>query len=57
MQYPKNVYLPDGFNLGRPGHIPLYLPGNGGLLYATALMTAGWDGSTGNAPGFARNGK
>jgi hypothetical protein len=38
--------------------LPLYLPGNGGLLYATALMAAGWDGAPrGNAPGFPHNGQ
>lgn len=57
MQGPKNKYLPDGFNQGIPGFLPLYIPGNGGLLYATALMSAGWDGASGSAPGFPKNGK
>jgi hypothetical protein len=57
MQSPKNAYLPDGFNVGMPGLLPLYIPGNGGLLYATAMMAAGWDGSTGKTPGFPKNGK
>jgi hypothetical protein len=57
MQGPRNAYLPDGFNLGQPELLPLYIPGNGGLLYATALMAAGWDGSSGRAPGFPKNGK
>ena len=49
---PKNHYLPNGHNYQRP-NLPLYLPGNGGLLYAVALMANGWKGSpkTG-APGF-----
>lgn len=34
---PKNHYLANGHNYQRP-NLPLYLPGNGGLLYATALM-------------------
>jgi len=34
---PLNEYPPDGYNAG------WYLPGNGGLLWAVALMTAGWD--------------
>ena len=35
-----------------------YLPGNGGLLYAVAMMAAGWDGCpTTNAPGFPRDGR
>lgn len=34
-----------------------YLPGNGGLLYAAAMMAAGWDGcATNHAPGFPQNG-
>jgi len=34
-----------------------YLPGNGGLLYATAMMAAGWDGAPQrNAPGFPNDG-
>lgn len=31
--------------------LPAHLPANGGLLIATALMAAGWDGSA-DAPGF-----
>jgi hypothetical protein len=35
-----------------------YFPANGGLLYATALMAAGWDGAPDrNAPGFPDNGQ
>ncbi len=34
-----------------------YLPGNGGLLYAVAMMAAGWDGGpTNHAPGFPNDG-
>ncbi|RPD65393.1 hypothetical protein L226DRAFT_531023 [Lentinus tigrinus ALCF2SS1-7] len=29
-----------------------YFPGSGALLYAVAMMAAGWDGSSGTAPGF-----
>ena len=35
----------------------VYLPGNGGLLSAVAMMAGGWDGSKKNAPGFPKNGK
>jgi hypothetical protein len=52
---PKNRYLPNGHNYQRPG-LALYLPGNGGLLTAVAMMAAGWDGSTGHAPGFPEKG-
>jgi hypothetical protein len=54
---PKNRYLANGHNYQRP-NLPLYLPGNGGLLYATALMAAGWDGAPKrHAPGFPDNGR
>jgi hypothetical protein len=29
-----------------------YFPGSGSLLLGIAMMTAGWDGSEGKAPGF-----
>jgi hypothetical protein len=53
MDSPKNHYLAGGQNLGTKGRLPLYLPGNGGLLYAVAMMAAGWDGAPASAPGFA----
>lgn len=54
---PKNHFLANGHNYQRP-NLPLYLPGNGGLLYATAMMAAGWDGAPQrNAPGFPDNGQ
>lgn len=44
--------------LGLSGGGPFpYFPSNGGLLYAVALMAAGWDGAPAtNAPGFPRDG-
>lgn len=37
--------------------VPVYLPGNGSLLAAVAMMAAGWDGAPAkNAPGFPENG-
>ena len=51
-----NTYLPNGHNY-QDGRLRCYLPGNGGLLTAVALMCAGWDGSTGKNPGFPDNGK
>ncbi|KAL1679170.1 Six-hairpin glycosidase-like protein [Schizophyllum commune] len=33
-----------------------YFPGSGGLLYAVAMIAAGWDGSEGMAPGFPKQG-
>ncbi len=56
MDSAKNQYLTGGQNLGTKGRLPLYLPGNGGLLYAVATMAAGWDGARGSAPGFPRLG-
>jgi hypothetical protein len=56
MDTPKNRYLPNGHNYQRPG-LTIYLPGNGGLLAAVAMMAAGWDGAPdANAPGFPRRG-
>lgn len=54
---PKNHYAINGHVYQRPG-LTIYLPANGGLLYATALMAAGWDGAPKrNAPGFPDNGQ
>jgi len=57
METPKNHYLPNGHCYQRPD-LPLYLPANGGLLYAVALMANGWkDAPKTAAPGFPANGK
>jgi hypothetical protein len=54
MNTPKNVYDWRGVNEGGP--CP-YLPGNGGLLYAAAMMAVGWDGAPNrHAPGFPNDG-
>jgi hypothetical protein len=56
MDTPKNRYHPNGHNYQRPG-LTTYLPGNGGLLSAVAMMAAGWDGaSSERSPGFPREG-
>jgi protein-glucosylgalactosylhydroxylysine glucosidase len=53
---PKNHYRRNGHNHQRPG-LTVYLPGNGGLLYAVALMAEGWDGAPARpAPGFPDDG-
>lgn len=53
---PKNMYLPNGHNR-QTDYLPVYLPGNGGLLSALALMVAGWDGDGGRpCPGFPSDG-
>ena len=56
MQTEKNRYLPNGHNWQRP-NLPCYLPGNGGLLYAVAMMAGGWRGGPNtNGPGFPSDG-
>jgi protein-glucosylgalactosylhydroxylysine glucosidase len=56
MSTAKNRYLINGHNWQRQ-NLPCYLPGNGGLLYAIAMMAAGWkDGPTRHAPGFPTDG-
>jgi hypothetical protein len=48
----KNRYLANGHNWQR-ANLPCYLPGNGGLLYAIAMMSGGWRGAPAqHAPGF-----
>lgn len=56
MDTPKNKYNLAGHNYQRPG-LSIYLPANGGLLSAIAMMCAGWDGAPDrSAPGFPTNG-
>jgi hypothetical protein len=50
-----NTYLISGHNY-QDQRLRLYLPGNGGLLTALALMCAGWDGCTVRNPGFPDDG-
>ncbi|MFC9770915.1 MULTISPECIES: hypothetical protein [unclassified Pseudarthrobacter] len=55
MDAAKNLVLPNGHNR-QTDSLPLYLPGNGGLLAAVALMAAGWDGGPArHAPGFPQD--
>ena len=57
MEGPKNVYLANGHNY-QDKRLPLYLPGNGGLLTAVAMMAGGWDGcAEGEAPGWPKDGR
>lgn len=55
LDYPGFTWDEHGLSGGGVSPFP-YFPSNGGLLYAIALMTAGWDGSTGAAPGFPKDG-
>jgi hypothetical protein len=53
----KNRFLANGHNF-QSSRLPLYLPGNGGLLTAVAMMAAGWDGCPDRSSlGFPDNGK
>ena len=51
-----NTYLPNGHNY-QDDRLRIYLPGNGGLLTAVAMMCAGWDGTPSNNPGFPADGQ
>jgi hypothetical protein len=51
-----NTYLIGGNNY-QDDRLRVYLPGNGGLLTAVAMMCAGWDGNTLENPGFPKDGK
>jgi hypothetical protein len=55
MNVQKNTYLPNGHNFQNE-RLRLYLPGNGGLLAAVAMMAAGWDGNKKTNPGFPTDG-
>lgn len=52
----KNTYLKNGHNF-QSNRLRLYLPGNGGLLTAVAMMCAGYEGNTKPNPGFPENWK
>ena len=53
---PQNKFLVNGHNRTRDD-LPCYLPANGALLIATAMMAAGWEGGPNeNAPGFPQDG-
>ncbi|MCR5033095.1 MAG: glycoside hydrolase family 65 [Lachnospiraceae bacterium] len=54
----KNRYVVSGNNRQESrDDLPLYLPGNGSLLLAMALMCAGYDSSKETLPGFPDDGK
>ncbi len=53
---PNNAYTANG-HCPQRGDLPVYLPANGALLAAVAMMTGGWDGApTLAAPGFPKDG-
>ena len=55
MNITTNTYLSNGHNY-QDGRLRIYLPGNGGLLTAVAMMVEGYDGSTVKQPGIPKNG-
>jgi hypothetical protein len=56
MNVQTNTYLVNGHNY-QDSRLRLYMPGNGGLLMAIAMMVAGFDGATTEMPGIPKNGK
>jgi hypothetical protein len=53
---PNNGYTQAGHNPNTK--LPVYLPGNGALLAAVAMMAGGWDGAPARpAPGFPADGR
>lgn len=56
MPVTTNTYLPNGHNY-QDGRLTIYLPGNGGLLTAIAMMCAGYDNEKTILPGIPKNGK
>jgi beta-xylosidase len=61
-RYTPNGHCPQGSDRAQTSQaegrreIAVYLPANGAFLSAVALMVAGWDGSTGEFPGFPKDG-
>ena len=54
----KNTYLKNGHNFQTADRLRCYLPGNGALLTAVAMMCAGWDGCKEPLnPGFPKDGR
>lgn len=56
MNIQTNTYLVNGHNY-QDARLRLYMPGNGGLLLAIAMMCAGYDGSEAPNPGIPKDGK
>jgi len=52
----KNTYLKNGHNY-QTERLRIYLPGNGGLLTAVAMMCAGFEGNKIDNPGFPKDWK
>ncbi len=55
MDAPNNDYTANGHCPQRQD-LAVYMPANGSLLSAVALMCAGWDGAETDSPGFPKDG-
>jgi hypothetical protein len=55
MPVKTNTYLINGHNY-QDDRLTIYLPGNGGLLSAVAMMCAGYDNCHTTNPGFPKDG-
>ncbi|MBC7874734.1 MAG: hypothetical protein H7Y01_12090 [Ferruginibacter sp.] len=56
MPIQTNTYLNNGHNY-QDERLTIYLPGNGGVLAAIAMMCAGWEGNKIANPGIPKDGK
>ncbi len=56
MDIKTNTYLVSGHNY-KDDRLPVYMPSNGGLLTAIAMMCAGYDGTEKDLPGIPKNGR
>lgn len=56
MPIQTNTYLSNGHNY-QDERLTIYLPGNGGILTAIAMMCAGWEGNQIPSPGIPKDGK
>lgn len=54
LMHPSSGFQFDEHGLATGGPFP-YFPSNGALLTAVAMMCGGWDGSSGDAPGFPKD--
>ncbi|MBW4889154.1 hypothetical protein KXQ82_05480 [Mucilaginibacter sp. HMF5004] len=55
MPVTTNTYLNNGHNY-QDDRLTIYMPGNGGILTAVAMMCAGWDGCKVKNPGIPKDG-
>ena len=56
MDIKTNTFLTNGHNY-KDERLPIYLPANGGILTAVALMCAGYDDNNNDEPGIPKDGK